>query len=417
MKVKFALIVSAVLLAGPVSFAHAQAVIAFSFICNGKTFGSCPQGRSPNSLIQASDGNFYGTAANSGDQSNGHVIFGGTVFSLTPAGKFKLLHTFTAGTNSKYTNGATPISLTEGPDGKLYGLTSQGGNDFGGQFFGYGVVFRINKNGSGFQVIHRFCSTQPYCIDGSYSAGPLLAGSDGNIYGVTNEGGGGSGCAAGGCGEIFRVTPSTATYEAVLSFTSSDAGGFPVGMIAGPDGTFYGLTIEGNALFQYTPATGAFQSTTLAFPVPAGCPGDACFATNAFAFGTNGDLYGFYTVYDEAGSGGLFDVQTDGTNLQLFSEFTTTLGPGVQLLLGSDGNLWAPQTTGSSKFGNILTLSPSDGTLIQTLSPFSSTVFAPVEIIEANDGKQWGVGSGGVVASGHFGGGTLFNVNAGLPKK
>ncbi len=143
-----------------------QAVVAFDFVCNGRKRGPCPEGASPNSLIQASDGNFYGTAVNSGDKVGGLTRFGGTVFSLTPAGKFTLLHAFVPGVNNKFANGAGPVSLTEGPDGKLYGLTVEGGNNFGSQFLGYGVLFRINKTGSGFQVLHRFCSITPYCNDG-----------------------------------------------------------------------------------------------------------------------------------------------------------------------------------------------------------------------------------------------------------
>ena len=104
-----------------------EAVAAYTFVCTGKKTGPCPDGGLPNSLIQASDGNFYGTAANSGDKAGGQTVFGGTVFSLTPAGQFTLLHTFLPGTNGKFADGAGPVSLTEGPDGKLYGLTGNGG--------------------------------------------------------------------------------------------------------------------------------------------------------------------------------------------------------------------------------------------------------------------------------------------------
>jgi hypothetical protein len=391
-----------------------QAVVAFDFVCNGSKTGPCPDGASPNSLIQASDGNFYGTAANSGDKAGGLTRFGGTVFSLTPAGKFTLLHTFVPGANNKFANGSGPISLTEGPDGKLYGITVEGGNNPGIEgFYGYGVLFRINKTGSGFQVVHKFCSVGVYCADGVYSAGSLLVGTDGNTYGLTSQGGGGAGCQFGGCGTIFRVTPSSGAYQVVFSFSSASGGGFPSGMIPAADGTFYGLSAGG--LFHYTPATGTFQLTALPFPFPTGCPGLACFATSVFAFGPNGNLYGFYTVYDSTDTG-LYEVRVDGSNLQLFPPLAN--GIGTELLLASDGNLWFPQSSGSgSSLGDIVTVSPSTGTVIQTLTPFSQSVSNPAVIIEAADGTLWGVGSGVINQSGHFGGGTIFNLNAGLPPR
>ncbi len=414
MKTKLSLVVLFALLAGSAYAASSQAVVAYSFICNGKNTGPCPQGASPNSLIQASDGNFYGTTEDSGNSGQGIRLFGGTVFSLTPAGKFTLLHTFIPGVNKNFPNGATPISLTEGPDGKLYGLTTEGGRGFGEPYYGYGVLFRINKTGSGFQVLHKFCSVGVYCSDGVYTVGALVVGTDGNIYGATNQGG--TGC-TGGCGAIFRVTPSSGAYEVVFSF-SSVIGGFPSGLTAASDGTFYGLTIQGGSLFHYTPAAGTVQLVTLPFIFPPGCPGFACFASGQLAFGSNGNLYGSYTVYGAEGDSGLFEVEPDGSNFQLLPLFTTVSGGGVELLLASDGNFWAPRSTGSSRFGDILTLSPTDGSVIQTLTPFGSTVFGPAEIIEAKDGTLWGVASGGIsTGSGHFASGTVFSLNAGLPPR
>lgn len=414
---KFALLITLAMFGGS-AYAATQAVVAFSFVCSGTSTGPCPNGAVPNSLIQASDGNFYGTTANSGTNANGQTIMGGTVFSLAPAGKFTLLHRFTPGTTNKFANGATPTSLTEGPDGKLYGLTLQGGNNVSAVFQGYGVLFRINNDGSGFQVIHRFCSNAPYCGDGGYNEGALIVGGDGNIYGVTNGGGHGSGCGSGGCGTIFRAIPSSGAYDVAFNLSFSDAGGFPSITAAAPDGTFYGLTINGDGLFHYTPTTGSFQSTTLAFPTPPGCPGFACTAANVLAVGPSGNLFGFYAVYGVIGAAGPFEVQPDGSNLQLFSKFTAFSGTGPQLLLASDGNFWFPVNGGSSKDGNLVAIPPSDGKVVRTLAPFSSKVFGPTAIIQAKDGTLWGVASGGVVTgTGHFAGGAVFSLNAGLPPR
>src|SRR5215207_8556691 len=57
--------------------------------------------------------------------------------------------------------------LAEGNDGKLYGTSWAGGK------YGVGVVFRLNKNGTDFGVIHHFSGP-----DGSYVSGGVIEGSD-----------------------------------------------------------------------------------------------------------------------------------------------------------------------------------------------------------------------------------------------
>jgi hypothetical protein len=340
------------------------------------------------------------------------------------------MHTFTSGTQNNFPNGATPVSLAEGPDGNLYGLTAAGGIGFGnsGANFGqgYGVVFRISKTASGFHVIHRFCSVGPNCTDGSNIDGlvvPLLAGTDGNVYGASSAGGTGSGCGFGGelaCGTIFRITPSTGTYEVVFSFNYSSEGGSPNDMIMAADGSFYGIDNNGglgSSVFHYIPSTGSLQLMTWHFPFHAGCPGaPACIANSGLAFGPSGDLQGLYRRYDIAAVAGLYDGQPDGSNFQPFPPFTTTLGGGGQLLLASDSNFWLPRTTGSSMFGDIVALSPSKGTAVRILTPFSKSVFAPTMMIQVKNGKLWGVSSGGIVTgAGHFPDGAVFTLDAGLP--
>jgi len=408
-KLVYALAVALTLLAGS-AFA-AGPVVAHTFVCDGspsQTNAPCPNGAAPDALIQGSDGNFYGVALYSSENPGS----GGIVFSLTPAGKFTVLHTFVAGSSKTYANGEGPISLTEGPDDNLYGLTASGGNNGGdSQFGGYGVVFRISKTGTGFRVIHRFCSAAN-CSDGSFGIGPLVLGSDGNIYGVTQEGG------SANDGAIFSVTPSSGTYEVVSSFSASD-GIIPVGVAPAPDGTFYGITVNGDTLFHFDPA-GGFQSVKLAFPFPPGCDGLACFGLGQLVMGRNGNLYGLYTIYDIGGVG-LFEVQPDGSDLRLYPEYesnSTALATNG-ILLGSDGNLWLAGYNFGTNSGEIIALSPSTGKVIRTLSPFSASAAvgaSPSTIIQTKNGILHGATyQGGVVSAGHFAGGTIFSLNLGLP--
>ncbi|HEY6290149.1 MAG TPA: choice-of-anchor tandem repeat GloVer-containing protein [Terriglobia bacterium] len=88
--------------------------------------GGLPQG----GLIQATDGNFYGTTAFNG---SGTCNLGcGTVFEVTPGGTLTTLHTFNV------TNGATPdAGLLQDTNGNLYGATFAGGAG------GYGTIFEL----------------------------------------------------------------------------------------------------------------------------------------------------------------------------------------------------------------------------------------------------------------------------------
>ncbi len=90
--------------------------------------GGASDGANPYAgLIQASDGNFYGTTANGGINGDG------TVFEISSGRTESILHSFTGGS----TDGANPYAgLIQGSDGNLYGTTRLGGTD------GVGTVFK-----------------------------------------------------------------------------------------------------------------------------------------------------------------------------------------------------------------------------------------------------------------------------------
>jgi len=416
MKEKFLFVVPFLfaLLAGSAYGASPQPVVAFTFVCTTSQFqgsGPCPRGGRPGALIQGSDGNFYGTAQVSSEGTS--QPNGGTVFSLTPTGVFKLLHTFGPGLNNAYANGNNPGLLVEGPDGKLYGTTLFGGVN------NNGVLYRVSKTGLGFQVIHRFCS-KANCADGS--GGALAVGTDGNLYGSSFTGGTGNcGQYYQGCGTIFRVTPSSGAYEVVFNFDPSTTGEFPLGITPTSDGTLYGTASgpSGVELFHYTPATGVLKTTALNFPAPNGVPSAPA---TRLALGPNGNFYGLYHEYGTCCEG-LFEVGLDGSHLQLFSQISTLrAGSAEGLLLASDHNFWVADYNGGSGSGAILTLSPSQGTVIQTLAPFDSESPAlgayPGWLMQAKDGTLWGADTlGGNAPSGHFADGTIFKLNLGLPPR
>ena len=138
-------------------------------------------GTEPNGgLVAGSDGRLYGTTSNGGVGSNGGGL--GTVFGISIDGtSYTQLHAFDA-------SGAQGIEpkaqLVEGTDGALYGTTYSGGT------YGFdegGTVFRLNKNGSSFLVLHNFNGAGG---EGCRPQAPMLEASDGMLYGTTTDGDG-----------------------------------------------------------------------------------------------------------------------------------------------------------------------------------------------------------------------------------
>ena len=131
------------------------------------------------SLIQGSDGNFYGTTLLGGTSNVG------TVFKITPSGAETVLYSF-AGSDGAYPYAA----LFQGSDGNFYGTTNSGGTS------NIGTVFRITPSGTE-TTLHSFTGGN----DGGYPYGPLILGSDGSFYGTTYSYGSHSN------GTVFKVTP------------------------------------------------------------------------------------------------------------------------------------------------------------------------------------------------------------------
>jgi uncharacterized repeat protein (TIGR03803 family) len=90
------------------------------------SFNSGTEGQKPVGLIQANDGNFYGTTNQGGASGNG------TVFKITPAGVESVLYSFAGGT----TDGGRPqAALLQASDGNFYGTTGSGGPSNDGTVF------------------------------------------------------------------------------------------------------------------------------------------------------------------------------------------------------------------------------------------------------------------------------------------
>jgi uncharacterized repeat protein (TIGR03803 family) len=135
-------------------------------------------GLTPNLPIQASDGNFYGTTQSGGASDSG------TAYKLSATGEYTLLYSFCSQSNC-FDGGRPQGSLVEGTDGNFYGVTTFGGSvALNGASGGYGTIFQLTPAGR-LMTLHSFCLQGGVCADGAYPQAGLVQGTDGSFYGTT----------------------------------------------------------------------------------------------------------------------------------------------------------------------------------------------------------------------------------------
>ena len=199
--------------------------------------GAGPDG----ALVQGTDGNFYGTTTFGGTGCAGTAGCG-TIFKMTPQGTVTTLYSFCVQTGCP--DGAAPVALLQATDGNFYGTTAAlfSGEGQKRDCFGAiscGTVFKITPSGT-LATLYSFCS-QTNCSDG-FAAEALLQATDGNFYGTTY--GGGSTACYEGCGTIFKVT-SQGTLTTLHEFDGTDDSSAPFGLAQASDGSLYGTASGG----------------------------------------------------------------------------------------------------------------------------------------------------------------------------
>jgi uncharacterized repeat protein (TIGR03803 family) len=174
------------------------------------SLGDLPSGIGigPSALVQAPDGNLYGTTAASAN-SNGLVI------RLTPGGVVTPIYNFSSQSIS------TANGLVVGSDGNLYGTTSTGGPNGGG------IIFKVTLSGE-FTTLYNFCSA-PKCLDGGGPQAALVQATNGVFYGTTPSGGtfgwGTLFSLSVGLGPFVEIQPSAAKTGAAVAILGPDLSG------------------------------------------------------------------------------------------------------------------------------------------------------------------------------------------------
>lgn len=362
--------------------------------------------------------------------------------------QFAVLHTFSGGADGAKPNYGAPVIAGS----TLYGTAGYGAN-------GGGVVFAVGTDGSGYEVLHSFTST---ALDGYKPLGSVtLAGS--TLYGTTYRGGSGAGDA--GYGSVFAVNTDGTGYRTVHGFASAE-GNRPYGTVTVGGSTLYGMTyysgvsggkgsiyavdidgsgyttlhtFTGGAADGATPLGGALTllGSTLYGMAAHGGPG-ASSSTDGVVFqiGTDGSgydhlfdftggpvgavpyggltlvestFYGLTRYGGSANQGVVFSLNQDGSGYTTLYDFTGGAAGGAQPngSLTYDGSrlYGTTRSGGSADAGTVFAINP-DGTGFQLLHSFNGTTdgATPLGDLALANGMLYGATSAG----GNGGNGTLF---------
>jgi uncharacterized repeat protein (TIGR03803 family) len=251
----------------------------------------------------------------------------GTVFKVSTDGTgFKVLETFNGVNNEAYPG----YLLLSG--NTLYGPS-------GGQGTTSGALFAVNTNGTGFTTLHTFTTiSAPHYTnsDGGAPGGALIL-SGNTLYGTATWGG------SGGSGMVFAVNTNGTGFTALHSFAATSVPVNPFGTFNPPytnsDGAFPedGVILSGNTLYGPTPCGGSSGWGTV-FAINTNGTGftnlysftggsDGAFPSYAGLILSGSTLYGTALLGSTNRTGTVFAVNTDGTGFRTLHIFTATNAP------------------------------------------------------------------------------------------
>ncbi len=311
----------------------------------------------------------------------------GAIFRINADGtNFELIHSFDVISNQ---GGINPTGgFTKGSDGKLYGLTINGGE------YGGGTLYHMNTDGTGIETIYNFSTST-----GSSPGYRVIEGSDGNLYGVNFAGG------DFGVGGIFSISKDGSNYKVLKHFTDvTNDEWLPAGsLLEASDGRLYGTIINtcqpcGGLVFSINKDGTDYQYLHFFGNSPGDIPG------SNLVEGTNGELFGtsFSGFSTEDSTGILFQLNNNGTEFTVLHNFNpdTYADPFGELLIASDNKLYGTTIGGSGDHkGSIFSINQdgSDFSVLHEFDGLDGTYGREGGMIEGVQGKLFGMTrSGGV---------------------
>ena len=303
--------------------------------------------------------------------------------------------------------------------GNLYGTTLGGGAN------SMGTVYKLSPGANGRwreTVIHSFMGG---ASDGASPHATLFMDRQHNLYGTTENGGSTSqSCkSTGGCGVIFKLTPSsggTWTETILHSFAGGSDGSIPYsGLVQDAAGNFYGTTIEGGSknagtVYELSPSGSTWTLTVLHNFT--GNP-DGKTPYGGVIFDSAGNLYG--TTYDGgSGSGIVYQLSLQSgswTEKTLHTFGGQPAGDGSETFFGvvldKNGNVFGTTSGGGTfNYGTVFELDAANNYASTVLHSFNLDLVDgtfPNAVIFDTAGNLWGSTEG---AGQNDGNGTIFKL-------
>jgi uncharacterized repeat protein (TIGR03803 family) len=321
---------------------------------SARSNGINSDGALPQAGLILSGSTLYGTAYLGGSSNLG------TVFAISTNGTgFTALHNFTG--NHAFTgisdDGASPQSRLALSGKTLYGTTSVGG-------IGFGTVFKLNVDGTGFTNLYSFTSGLLGANDGANPNGLVLLGN--SLYGTTAQGGF-YGFGNSGDGTIFKISTNGTGYTTLHTFTGKNDGGEPLAtlILAGNAlyGTSYGGGNSGNGTVFSVNTNGTGFATLYNFTASSTVPAfnsDGASPHSELILSSN-TLYGTTIEGGTAGYGTVFRVALNGAGFTVLHTFIEHEGnnPWSGLVLSGDTLYGTTRVGGSFNSGTVFSISLS----------------------------------------------------------
>ncbi len=292
---------------------------------------------------------YYNSLVYDGTYLYGMTTAGGTISSCQCGVLFKVkpdgtgyvdMHNF-GGTY----DGANPYGSLILDGAFLYGMTTYGGQ------YGYGTIFKIKPDGTGYFKLFDFWYNPYGTKNGAYPYGSLI--SDGTyLYGMTKTGG------ANNLGVVFKIKLDGTGYSHLVSFSGAVNGANPYGNLIFVGTYLYGMTSSGGlnnkgTIFKIkTDSTGYTNLRHF--------PGGATYGANPYGSLTYDGtfLYGM-----TSGSANIFKILPDGSGYVDLHDFNGING-GIPYgsLVSNGAFLYGTTYNGGLNQGGVLFKIMPDGT-------------------------------------------------------
>jgi uncharacterized repeat protein (TIGR03803 family) len=278
-------------------------------------------------------------------------------FTLTIRAEYRVLHNFAGGAN----DGSGPMGSLIQSGSMLYGMTPSGGS------YGNGIIFRIDANGTGFQLMHSFVSA---AIDGQHPFGSLII-SDSNLYGMATSEDTGYG------GTVFKLGTDGLNFQVLRSFTTSD-GVWPYGSLIQSGSTLYGLNTYGGSASGWDGKGTIFKINTdgsnfQKLHTFTGSSSDG-FSPHGALLQSGSTLFGMTYRGGSSNNGIVFKINTDNMGFAVLYSFVGGTNDGMWpygSLIQSGSTLYGMTAQGGiNNQGTIFSMN-ADGTGYQVLHKFA----------------------------------------------